>query len=102
MRQIRCHRFPCVQLTVFYDIGCRDINITMATKQRNFERLEEIMQQGKVDFIAMSRPLICEPDLPLRWIKGQGKSDAAYHEVLMQFLFPILYRPYRYNEEYCR
>ncbi len=43
---------------------------------RNIEKLEEIMNQGKVDFIAFSRPLIREPDLPNRWLEGHGEDNA--------------------------
>jgi 2,4-dienoyl-CoA reductase-like NADH-dependent reductase (Old Yellow Enzyme family) len=39
---------------------------------RNIERLEEIVRQGKVDFVALCRPLIREPDLPNRWLEGRG------------------------------
>jgi 2,4-dienoyl-CoA reductase-like NADH-dependent reductase (Old Yellow Enzyme family) len=39
---------------------------------RDIERLEEIVSQGKVEFIALSRPLIREPDLPNRWLEGRG------------------------------
>jgi hypothetical protein len=39
---------------------------------RNIERLEEIVRQGKVDFVALCRPLIREPDLPNRWQEGRG------------------------------
>ena len=32
--------------------------------------VEQILQNGDADFIAMSRPLIHEPDLPNRWKSG--------------------------------
>ncbi len=54
-----------------------NIPVILVGGNRNVERLEEIIQQGKVDFVSMARPLICEPDLPLRWRKGYGKSEAA-------------------------
>ena len=50
------------------------IPIILVGGNRNIERLEEIIQQSKVDFIALSRPLIREPDLPNRWLKGRGKA----------------------------
>jgi 2,4-dienoyl-CoA reductase-like NADH-dependent reductase (Old Yellow Enzyme family) len=39
---------------------------------RDIENLEAILQKGKVDFIALCRPLIREPDLPNRWRAGLG------------------------------
>jgi 2,4-dienoyl-CoA reductase-like NADH-dependent reductase (Old Yellow Enzyme family) len=41
------------------------------------ERLERILQDGAVDLIGLSRPLIREPDLPERWLHGRGSSIAA-------------------------
>jgi len=53
-----------------------NIPVILVGGNRNVERLEEIIQQGKVDFLSMSRPLLCEPDLPIRWLKGKGSSEA--------------------------
>jgi 2,4-dienoyl-CoA reductase-like NADH-dependent reductase (Old Yellow Enzyme family) len=51
------------------DLG---IPIILVGGNRDIEQLEEIVSQGKVEFIALSRPLIREPDLPNRWLEGQG------------------------------
>jgi 2,4-dienoyl-CoA reductase-like NADH-dependent reductase (Old Yellow Enzyme family) len=48
------------------------IPVILVGGNRNIERLEEIVHQGKVDFVALCRPLIREPDLPLRWLEGRG------------------------------
>lgn len=48
------------------------IPIILVGGNRHIERLESIVKQGKVDFISLSRPLICEPDLPNRWLEGRG------------------------------
>ena len=37
---------------------------------RNPLKAEEVLREKIVDFIAMSRPLICEPDLPNKWKSG--------------------------------
>ena len=50
------------------------IPVILVGGNRHIERLESIVRQGKVDFISLSRPLICEPDLPNRWLEGRGGS----------------------------
>jgi 2,4-dienoyl-CoA reductase-like NADH-dependent reductase (Old Yellow Enzyme family) len=37
---------------------------------RSLDTMERILAEGVVDYFAMSRPLIREPDLPLRWERG--------------------------------
>ena len=51
-----------------------DIPVILVGGNRNVERLEAIVRGGKADFIALCRPLISEPDLPIRWLEGRGKS----------------------------
>jgi 2,4-dienoyl-CoA reductase-like NADH-dependent reductase (Old Yellow Enzyme family) len=53
-----------------------NIPVILVGGNRNIERLEEIVRQGKVDFIALCRPLIREPDLPNRWLQSRGKNTA--------------------------
>jgi len=48
------------------------IPVILVGGNRNIERLEEIVRQGNVDFVALCRPLICEPDLPNRWLEDRG------------------------------
>ena len=52
------------------------IPIILVGGNRNVNLLEKIVQQGQVDFIAMSRPLIREPNLPKRWLERRGKPTA--------------------------
>lgn len=54
-----------------------DLPVILVGGNRDVERLEEIVHQGRADFIALSRPLIREPDLPLRWREGRGGRLAA-------------------------
>lgn len=51
-----------------------EIPVILVGGNRDIERLERIIQQGKVDFISMCRPLISEPDIPKRWLEGKGSS----------------------------
>ena len=51
-----------------------DIPVILVGGNRDVERLEEIVCQGRVDFIALCRPLISEPDLPNRWLAGRGSD----------------------------
>ena len=53
-----------------------DIPVIVVGGHRNIEKLEEIMSRGTVDFFALSRPLISEPDLPNRWLEGRGSEKA--------------------------
>ncbi len=54
-----------------------DIPVILVGGNRDVERLEAIVRGGKVDFIAMCRPLLNEPDLPNRWREGRGRRTAA-------------------------
>jgi len=52
------------------------IPLILVGGNRDVERLEQIIKSGTVDFIALSRPLISEPDLPNRWLRHEGSSIA--------------------------
>jgi len=44
---------------------------------RSIGKIEEILEEGSIDFCAMCRPLVREPDLPNRWLRGEGSETAA-------------------------
>lgn len=48
----------------------KDSKIILMGGVRNPLIVEKLLQENTIDFIAMSRPLICEPDLPKRWKDG--------------------------------
>jgi 2,4-dienoyl-CoA reductase-like NADH-dependent reductase (Old Yellow Enzyme family) len=52
------------------------IPVILTGGNRDVERLEQIVRQDQVDFIAMCRPFLAEPDLPNRWLEGRGESTA--------------------------
>jgi 2,4-dienoyl-CoA reductase-like NADH-dependent reductase (Old Yellow Enzyme family) len=39
--------------------------------------MEKLLQEGKIEFLSLSRPLMAEPGLPNRWLKGIGKETTA-------------------------
>jgi len=43
---------------------------------RSLDVIEKILAEGSADFVAISRPLIRQPDLPNRWLKGIGGLTA--------------------------
>lgn len=55
---------------------------------RNPLKTEELLNEQIVDFIAIGRPLICEPDLPNRWQNGDlspplcNSCNACYMSIL--------------------
>jgi 2,4-dienoyl-CoA reductase-like NADH-dependent reductase (Old Yellow Enzyme family) len=53
------------------------IPIILVGGHRNIERMETILQEGVVDFLSLSRPLIAEPELPNRWKQGIGNDNAS-------------------------
>jgi 2,4-dienoyl-CoA reductase-like NADH-dependent reductase (Old Yellow Enzyme family) len=44
---------------------------------RTYETAERLVSQGIADYIALSRPLICEPDLVRRWESGDLRPSAC-------------------------
>lgn len=52
------------------------IPVILVGGNKNVEHLEKIMGEGKVAFLALSRPLICEPNLPNRWLDGTGSKNS--------------------------
>ncbi len=51
-----------------------DIPLILVGGVNSIDLVEEILNKGDADFVSFSRPLIREPDLPNRWIKGIGSS----------------------------
>jgi len=51
-----------------------DVPIIAIGGINSLELVEKILNDGNADFIALARPLIREPNLPNRWLKGEGDS----------------------------
>ncbi len=52
------------------------VPVILTGGNRNVDRLEQILQAGPPDFVAMARPLIREPNLPARWQARKGDPNA--------------------------
>jgi 2,4-dienoyl-CoA reductase-like NADH-dependent reductase (Old Yellow Enzyme family) len=52
-----------------------DLPIVLVGGIRSREVMEQVLDEGTADFIALSRPLIREPDLPNRIREGQEKAS---------------------------
>jgi len=51
--------------------------IILTGGNRSVDHLEQLLKTNEIDFIGMARPLIREPDLPNRWLRGIGDKKAA-------------------------
>jgi 2,4-dienoyl-CoA reductase-like NADH-dependent reductase (Old Yellow Enzyme family) len=49
---------------------------------RSFETAERLVDAGFADYVAMSRPLVCEPNLVNRWQKGDRRPSKCISENL--------------------
>ncbi len=53
---------------------------------RSKDIAEDVLQKKEADLIAMSRPLIREPDLPNKFKEGKGKADCISCNGCMKFM----------------
>jgi len=51
------------------------VPIILSGGLRSLDVIEEILQSGLCDFVAMSRPFICEPELIQRWQQGDTSAS---------------------------
>lgn len=51
-----------------------DVPLILVGGIRSLDVVENILTEGSADFVALSRPLIREPDLPNKWLKGTGEN----------------------------
>ncbi len=73
-----------------------DIPLILVGGVNSIDLVEEILNKGNADFVSFSRPLIREPDLPNRWMKGIGSStvECDYcNNCLMTVAKPGLFCP---------
>ena len=54
-----------------------DVPLMLVGGLRSLEVMDEILAPGDADCLSIGRPLIREPDLPLRWERGDRRRGAA-------------------------
>ncbi len=52
-----------------------DIPVILVGGVRTLSEAERLVASGAVDYIGLSRPLICEPDLVARWARGERRAS---------------------------
>jgi 2,4-dienoyl-CoA reductase-like NADH-dependent reductase (Old Yellow Enzyme family) len=78
------------------------IPVILVGGNRNVEHLEAILREGYIDYFSFSRPLICEPDLPKRWLEGRGSENAeciSCNSCLMSLLSGITTCLFKHDKE---
>ena len=53
------------------------IPIILVGGHRSVENMEKVLNAGKIEFLSLSRPLIREPDLPNRWLRGEKAPSSC-------------------------
>jgi 2,4-dienoyl-CoA reductase-like NADH-dependent reductase (Old Yellow Enzyme family) len=51
--------------------------IMLTGGHRSVDHMEELLQTKEIDLVGLARPLIREPDLPNRWLKGTGDARST-------------------------
>ena len=75
--------------------GRIQIPIILVGGHRSPENMEKVLNQGDIEFLSLSRPLIREPSLPLRWQEGDKSPskciscNACYETPGHQCLFRL-------------
>ncbi len=54
-----------------------NIPVILVGGNHSIERMEEIAGGGKVQFFALARPLLCQPNLPKLWKEGTASGSAC-------------------------
>ncbi len=52
-----------------------NIPLILVGGNRSLENMQQVLDQGTADYFAMSRPLICEPDLIKRWEENNKQKS---------------------------
>lgn len=56
------------------DVG---VPVILTGGNKNIDVMERLFQSGKIDFFAMARPLIRQPDLPNRWLHKSADPECT-------------------------
>jgi len=97
----RKQKAPSPDKEAYYEQAARlykqkvNIPLILVGGIRSFETAERLVDAGVVDYVALSRPLVCEPDLINRWQRGDRRPSQCISDNLC-------YNPIRAGEGiYC-
>lgn len=82
-RSMRAPRDPQVPSLPYYESAAERLRlrtglpIVLVGGIRTYETSERLVSQGIADYVALCRPLICEPDLIRRWESGDTKASTC-------------------------
>lgn len=54
-----------------------EVPLILTGGNRSVNFMEKLLKTSPVDFLGMGRPLIREPNLPNRWLRGEGSGKAS-------------------------
>lgn len=83
LNPLRQGRFDTPEKEVFYRAAAAaykeriGLPLMLVGGIRSFQTAESLVEHGTADFISMSRPFICEPDLIARWKAGDRRPSTC-------------------------
>lgn len=68
--QVRAIGFPRAYFEKDNDASGGSIPVILVGGHRSVENMEKVLNEGRIEALSLSRPLIREPELPNRWMRG--------------------------------
>jgi len=70
----RTHLYLAAEIRKYLRDGGYDVPVVTAGKIRTPLQAEQILEDGKADFVGLCRPLLCDPDWPVKAREGREKE----------------------------
>lgn len=72
-----------------------DIPVILVGGHRSIDNMNNVLNEGKIEYLSLSRPLLCEPDLINRWQNGNSSPskcvscNMCYHTPAHKCIFKL-------------